>query len=169
MTLTDRHRHFLLIEQGLVPVIFNFLLNGLIVWALFRTVELVPLWGKSSVGIDLLVTGFVLPFLTCLIVSTIVSRDFRAGKIPAIPNNQLPLSKWFQRSLLVRGLFLGILGVIFAAAPIVWALDLGQAQPLAVSSFILFKAVWAALLAMVFTPIVGWWALANASRTSDIQ
>jgi multisubunit Na+/H+ antiporter MnhG subunit len=70
---------------------------------------------------------------------------------------------------LVRGLFLGILGVIFAAAPIVWALDLGQAQPLAVSSFILFKAVWAALLAMVFTPIVGWWALANASRASDIQ
>jgi hypothetical protein len=58
---------------------------------------------------------------------------------------------------------LGICGVIFAAISLIWALDLGQAQPFTVSSFILFKAVWAGLLAMIFTPLVAWWALANAS------
>jgi multisubunit Na+/H+ antiporter MnhG subunit len=56
-----------------------------------------------------------------------------------------------------------VAGVLFAAIPVVWALDLGQAQPFPVSSFIAFKAVWAALLALVVTPLVGWWALANAS------
>jgi hypothetical protein len=45
----------------------------------------------------------------------------------------------------------------------VWALTLGRAEPFPVASFIAFKAVWAALLACVVTPVVGWWALANAS------
>ena len=65
--LSDRHKRFLIIEQGIVPTIFNFVVNGIICWTLFRTAELVPLWGESSVGIDLLVTAFVLPFLTALI------------------------------------------------------------------------------------------------------
>jgi hypothetical protein len=163
MMLSDRHKRFLIIEQGVVPTIFNFVVNGLICWTLFRTAELVPLWGESSVGIDLLVTAFVLPFLTALIVSAIVSRELHAGKLPPLSSDQLPLSGWFKRSSFVRGLLLGICGVIFAAIPLIWALDLGQAQPFTVSSFILFKAVWAGLLAMIFTPLVAWWALANAS------
>ena len=152
MMLSDRHKRFLIVDQGVVPTIFNFVLNGLICWALFRTAESVPLWGESSVGVDLLVTAFVLPFLTALIVSGIVSRELRAGKLPPLSSDQLPLSEWFKRSSFVRGLLL------------VWALDLGQAQPFTVSSFILFKAVWAGLLAMIFTPLVAWWALANASQ-----
>jgi hypothetical protein len=46
----------------------------------------------------------------------------------------------------------------------VWALHLAEAQPLAVHAFVTFKAVWAAMLALIVTPVVGWWALANASR-----
>jgi hypothetical protein len=45
-------------------------------------------------------------------------------------------------------------------------LTLAQAQPLAVSAFVTFKAAWAAMLALIVTPLIGWWALANASRTA---
>ncbi|MBY5991736.1 hypothetical protein [Ferrimonas balearica] len=163
--ISARHRHFLLIEQGVVPAVFNFFINGLIVWALFRTEESIPLWGESSIGLDLLLTAFLLPFLTCVIVSAIVSRQLDAGKIPPLPLEQFPMTGWYRRSSSVRGLFLGTVCVIFAAIPVVWALYLGQAKPFYVSSFIAFKAVWAALLAIVVTPIVGWWALASASRS----
>jgi hypothetical protein len=64
----------------------------------------------------------------------------------------------------MRGLFLGGAGVLFGAAPIVWALSLGRTQPFPVSSFVVFKAVWAGMLALLVTPVVGWWALASASR-----
>jgi hypothetical protein len=164
MALSERHRRFLLIEQGAVPTVFNFALNGAIAWALFRSAAAVPLWGESSVGVDLLATAFLLPFLTCLIVSAIVARHVRDGKVPPLPEAQLPHTGWFERSSLQRGLALGAAGVVFGAMPLVWVLHLAEAQPLAVSAFVTFKAVWAALLALVVTPVVGWWALANASR-----
>jgi len=162
--LSDRHRKFLLIEQGAIPSVFNLVLNGLIAWALFRSVAAVPLWGESSVGVDLLVTAFLLPFLTCIIVSRLVERQVRSGKVPPLLSGQLPHSPWFQRSPSARGLLLGTAGVLFGAAPLVWALSLGQAQPFPFLSFVAFKAVWAAMLAFVITPLVGWWALASASR-----
>lgn len=167
MALSDRHQRFLVVEQGAVPTLFNLVLNGAIAWALFRSATHVPLWGESSLGVDLLATGFLLPFLTCLIVSAIVARHVRDGKVPPLPAAQLPLTGWFQRSSLSRGLLLGAAGVLFGALPIVWALSLAQAQPLAVHSFVTFKAVWAAMLALLVTPVVGWWALANASRAQS--
>ena len=48
--------------------------------------------------------------------------------------------------------------------PIVWSLSLGQAQPFPMMSFVVFKAFWAAAIASLITPIVGWWALASASQ-----
>ncbi len=167
MELTDRHRRFLLIEQGAAPAAFNFLLNGLIAWALFRSTTAVPLWGPSSVGVDLLATAFILPFLTCVIVSAIVTRQLRSGKVPPLPPGQLPHSRWFERSSSMRGLFLGTAGVLFGAAPLVWALNLGQARAFPVADFVAFKAVWSAMLALVVTPVAGWWALAHASRPAS--
>jgi hypothetical protein len=164
MGLSDEHRRFLLIEQGAIPTVFNFVLNGIIAWALFRSAAVVPLWGESSVGVDLLATAFMLPFLTCLIVSALVGRQVSSGKVPPLPSDQFPHSGWYQRSASMRGLFLAAAGVVFGALPLVWVLSLGQAQPIPMTSFVAFKAVWAALLALLVTPIVGWWALANASR-----
>jgi len=164
MELSDRHRRFLLVEQGAIPSVFNLVINGLIAWALFRSVPAVPLWGESSVGVDLLATAFLLPFLTCIIVSGLVARHVRSGKVPPLPIEQLPLSRWFERSSTARGMLLGAGALVFGAAPLVSVLSLGQAQPIPVSSFVAFKAVWAAMLALLVTPVVGWWALAHASR-----
>ncbi len=165
MALSGRHQRFLIIEQGVVPTLFNFALNGAIAWALFRSAKAVPLWGESSLGVDLLATAFLLPFLTCLIVSAIVSRHVRDGKVPPLSREQLPNTRWFERTPWQRGLALGAAGVVFGALPLVWALSLAQAQPLPVPAFVTFKASWAALLALLVTPVIGWWALANASRS----
>jgi hypothetical protein len=138
----------------------------LIAWLLFRTATSVPLWGESGMGIDLLATAFLLPFLTCLIVSRLVGGQVRSGKLSRLPEQQVPLAGWSHRPVVARGLLLGAGGVLLGALPLVVALSLGNAQPFAVGSFIGFKAVWAAMLAAVATPLVGWWALAHASRTT---
>jgi len=164
MELSSHHRRFLMLEQGVVPTVFNLVINGAIAWAIFRSSASVPLWGESSAGIDLIATAFLLPFITCLIVSTLVVRQVRAGKVPALPLAQLPLSRWHRRHVAARGAFLGAASVLFGAVPVVWALSLAEVQPFPVPSFVAFKAVWAAMLASVVTPFIGWWALASASR-----
>lgn len=163
MALSEAHRRFLVVEQGAIPTLFNLVLNGAIAWALFRSGSAIPLWGESSVGVDLLATGFLLPFLTCLIVSSLVARQVRTGRVPALAPDRLPHFHWYRRPPLARACALGAAGVVFGAIPVVWALALGNATPMAVPSFIVFKAVWAAMLASIVTPLVGWWALAYAS------
>jgi hypothetical protein len=164
VALSDAHRRFLVVEQGAVPTLFNLVLNGVIAWALFRSSSAVPLWGESSFGVDLLATGFLLPFLTCLIVSSLVGHQVRSGRIPVLTPDHLPHFRWYRRSPMARGCTLGAAGVVFGAIPVVWALTLGEAAPVKVWSFVAFKAVWAAMLASIVTPIVAWWALAHASE-----
>lgn len=166
MELSKRHKQFLLIEQGASPTIPNLVINVLITWLINRSSSTIPVWGAKSVAQDLMASGFLLPFLVCLIVSPLVARQVRSGKLPPLPLEQLPFWRWFRFPVWVRGLYLGILGVLFGALPLVWALSIGQARPFPVGSFILFKAVWASMLALLITPIVAWWALANASLTA---
>src|SRR3990172_10008910 len=102
MSISVAHRRFLLVDQGVAPAIFNFVLNGAIAWLLFHSAASVPLWGPSSVAIDTLITAFLLPFLTCLIVSGIVDRQVARGRIPRLPSVQVPLAAWSGRSRALR-------------------------------------------------------------------
>lgn len=164
MELSDRHRRFLRVEQSLAPALFNVLINGAIAWAILHSHSEIPLWGEASVGVDLLATGFLLPFFTCLIVSRLIGGQVRSGKLPPLESHQVASRGWHRRSILARGLFLGLVGVVFAAAPVVAALELARAQPIALHAFVGFKAIWAGLFAGVLSPVIAWWALASASR-----
>lgn len=162
--LSPVHRRFLLVDQGVVPTVFNLLLNGTIAWLLFRSVSIVPLWGQSGIATDLLVTAFLLPFLTCVIVSRLVAHRVRDGAIAALPLSQLPALGWSHRSVISRGSFLAGCAIMLAALPVVTALSLASSGSFGLWAFVGFKAGWAALLASVVTPAVGWWALVQASR-----
>jgi len=164
LQLSAEHRRFLVVDQGAIPIVINLLLNGGIAWLLFRSVASVPLWGESSIGVDLIATAILLPFLTCVIVSPLVAAQVRSGKLSRVPSHQLPSTGWSQRPVVVRGLFLAAGCLVFAAAPLVTALTLGQSRPFEVNDFIAFKALWAALLAAAVTPVVAWWALMHASK-----
>ena len=163
MALSDRHQRFLMIEQGAVPTVFNFALNGAIAWALFRSAAHVPLWGEQSVAGDTLITAFLLPLLTCLIVSRLVTRQVEQGHLPPLRGANLPFSGPSRLSTGVRGTLLGVTAMAFAAAPLVGALDAAEFSGFALWPFIAFKAAFAALLAAFVTPLVGWWALIRAS------
>jgi hypothetical protein len=164
MALSAEHRRLLVIDNGVGSAVFNFLLNGAIAWGLFRTATAVPLWGQQSVAGDTLITGFLLPFFTCLIVSRMVERRVTEGHVPRLAPAELPRAAWPRRSTLARSLFLGLAGVLLAAVPVVAALSLsGFSGFEGLWPFVGFKATFAALLAAVVTPLVGWWALVRAS------
>ena len=164
--LSPEHRKLLVVEQGIVAFVINVLLNGGIAWLLFRSVSEIPLWGEQSVGGDLMITSILLPVLSCIIVSKIVGNQVRDGKIPRLPDAQIPASGFSFRASAIRGLFLGACALLLAASPVVAALHIGDAASFESGAFIAYKAVWAGLLAGVISPVIAWWALADASRVS---
>lgn len=163
MALSKRHRRFLIVEQCFVPTVINFVVNGLISWLSNRSATEIPLWDTPGIGIDLFLTGLLLPLLICLLVSPQIAGKVKSGKLPPLQPHQLPEWPFFKRPLFLRALFLGSVGVLLGAVPVLWVLTIGQAQPLPVLAFVVFKATWAAMLAAVVSPFIGWWALANAS------
>jgi hypothetical protein len=165
MELTEDHRRFLRIDQCLVPGIFNIVLNAGIAWGLLSAHPEIPLWGDPSVGVDLIATGFLLPFFTCMIVSRVVGGQVRSGKLLPLAPDQIGSRGLHHRSILKRSMFLGAMCVIFASAPMVVVLEMANAQPVALYSFVGFKAIWCGLLAALLTPLVAWWALSSASMS----
>jgi hypothetical protein len=163
MNLSERHRHFLFVEQGVHALMINIVINGVIAWALLRSHEMIPLWGEPSMGIDLLATGMLLPFFMTQIVSRIVAGQVRSGKLPALSSDQIAPSGIHRRSIHVRSLILAVAGITCFSAPLVWILDAAGAQPVPLMTFVAFKAVWAGLLAMMISPILAWWSLSAVS------
>jgi hypothetical protein len=163
MDLSEPHRKLLLVEQFIGAGIVNVLINGAIAWGLFRSLAEVPLWGDPSMGNDILATGFLLPFFTCLIVSRIIRRQVASGKLAPLDPDQIGSRGLHKRSRLARSVIMGLAGLVFASAPMVAILHLADAQPVALLSFIGFKAIWAGLFAMIVSPPIAWWALAAAS------
>ena len=165
MALLPEHRRFLIVDQGVAATVVNVLLNGVIAWALFHSVAYVPVWGQSSIAGDTFATAFILPLLTCLIVTRIVHRQTAGGRVR--PLAVLPKSgvvKFLASlSTLRRGVVLGLGCVALGALPtLLWFVWAGPSE-LSQYSFLWFKASFAAVLAAAVTPLIGWLALVSQS------
>lgn len=162
MPLPEHHKRRLRIQHGLVPALFNLVLNAGIAWLLFRSHAEVSLFGEAGVAVDLLATGFILPFAICLIDSLRVRSQVRSGKLQVLESPRPVRGGWDRRPPLVRALGLGAAGVVLASAPLVLAVSL--AEPVPLWTFIASKGIWAGLLAAIVSPLVFWWALSSASN-----
>jgi hypothetical protein len=162
MQLSAELRRFLALHQALVPAAINFLLNGAIAWALFRELEHVPLWGgQSNIGSDTLITCFLLPAITCLIVTPLVRAQAKKGQAPALSG---ALPGWlaaFQHALPVRAAAIGLAGTLVASAAVLGGLGVAGVETLAVTPFVTFKAFYTAALAALVTPAIALLALAD--------
>jgi len=158
-------------RQAVEASVLNFLINAAISWLVFHNTNMLTVWGVGGIGVDLLATGFLLPFLTCLIVSNIIAGQVRSGKIA--PDTRGSVANpganpsWHQRTILIRSLWLGAAGVLLAASPVVLTLTLFEPTTIRLWSFILFKGIWAGALAGAITPFITRWAVTSASPTSD--
>jgi len=158
------HRRYLLIEQGIGSAIFNLLLNGAIAWFMTRSLERVPLWGTDlSIAGDTIGTTFMLPFFTCLIVTRLARGQVVRGRLPPVAwrrDSHAALGRLPARTL-PRALVLGLATLVAVAPVAVWALTVFEVNDLGVWRFVAFKALFAAVLAAIVTPIVALGALGD--------
>jgi hypothetical protein len=154
-------RRYLVREHVVGSAVFNLLFNALIAWLLFRGLEDVPLWGQQSIAGDTLATAFMLPFLTTLIVTRLARGHVRGGRVERLAwtRRSHPVLAWLPAALLPRAVVLGVLGVVLVGIPTAWALGALQVDAMAFWPFVGFKALLAAAMAAVVTPVVALWAL----------
>ena len=161
--MSPAQRRYLLLEQGVGAAVFNFLLNAAIAWLIFRGHAEVPLWGQQSIAGDTIATSIILPFLTCVIATRLVRGHVRSGKVAPLGwrRDTHPLLGWLPRGTLGRAAALGGLGLVVFAPPTLVALAALGVTDLDLGRFVVFKASFAAAEALVVTPLVALWGIAE--------
>jgi hypothetical protein len=159
------HRRYLVLEQGLGAVLVNWILNFGIAWAAFRGMPAVPMWGAQSIAGDTIGTSFMLPFLTCLIVTPLARREVTRGRLPAAERG--PADHWLLALLpnttLRRALVLGAAATLLIAPIAIFAFHSAGLDGIESGPFIRIKAAYAAVLAGIVTPLIAARALADTN------
>ena len=160
--MTPAHRRFLLRDAVLIAAVVNGALNALIAW-LFTVNEdeipltEVPLVGGPSVLVDSVATCFVLPFLTTLLITTVIWGEMRKGHLTKVPHasgsfaDRLPKTR-LRRATRIGLICLAVFGPISAAGVLLF--DYGD---ISVGEFVLYKAIFGIVLGAAVTP---WIAIA---------
>ena len=86
VALTPAHKRFLVRDALLIAAVANGALSALIAWLFTFSEDEVPqakapLVGGPSVLVDTVATCFVLPFLTTLVITTVVWKEMRTGHL----------------------------------------------------------------------------------------
>jgi hypothetical protein len=163
-SITPAQRRYLLLDNGVGPFVINFLINAVIAWLLFRHATHVPLWGQSSIAGDTIATSFLLPLITCLIVTPLARGRVRSGQVAAL--TAPAARKWPPRNMIVRSVAIGVLGVILftpVTLLMLGAVGIGSLTPW---HFVGFKGSFAAIEGGLVTPFLALWAISDAPRAS---
>jgi hypothetical protein len=164
--LNAAQRTFIVNEQTIVPAVFNLALNAGLGWVVFKKFESVPLWGDPSIAGDIVGTLFFLPFLTCLIVTPLVKRAARTGKVEwlSIAPGEHPVLRLFPRSLWLRALLVGFASVVLVGVPLIGLLAVLGTASWSVGTMVIVKSIYAALIAALVTPYLALYALTGGEE-----
>jgi hypothetical protein len=137
MKLSPDHRRFLLFEQGIGGGLVNLAIAALLCWLLFRHAERVPVTGSQGMVVDTIASAFMIPFATCLIVTRIVRRQVRRGRIPLLDRDLF--CALMPRNILLRAILLGfVCAATIYPIIVVGCISLG-ANSVSIQHFWLFK------------------------------
>ncbi|MGH0032551.1 MAG: hypothetical protein ACQGVC_22395 [Myxococcota bacterium] len=164
MKLTAAQIGYLFVGHCLLAIAINLAINGGIGWLAFEGVDPVPVWGaSSSAGPDLIGTCFFLPLFTCLIVTPIVRRHVRGGRVTPIPAGvRLPFwVRAFRRRLVPRALSLGLACLAVVGGGLAALLLASGLETVGNTPFLWWKATFSAGLAAVVQPAIAVIALSD--------
>jgi cytochrome P450 len=144
------------------PAVINFLLNGFVAWLIYGSSVIIPL---PTLSVDTLLTCFLIPFLTCLIVAPIMRQLVRQGDMAAVAWQRADTVwlRWLPQGKWARALAIGLVSAVLGTLLISGFLRLLSLEGLPGSTFVWFKAGYTAVLAAIVTPLLALAALADES------
>ncbi len=156
-----------MIGHVLTPLVINTLICSTIGVIDYRDLTVLPKWGfPQSMGVDLTVTSFLLPWITCLIATPLTHRDVRRGTVaPLTHDERLPF--WlrpFDQPWSIRAPMIGLAGLLIAGTTALLILSLLPWSEASISRFLVAKVTLAALFGTLVTPPVALLAMHDRSN-----
>lgn len=162
--LTGAHYRYLVLEQCIGGALFNFAFNAAIAWPFFHGLSRVPFWGVTSIASDTITTCFMLPFMTCVVVTRLAIREIRRGRfdVPGWRRSAHPILGRLPANTELRGLVLGVLCLLVVTPVTLGVFVSSKIETLPFRDFLIFKSTFAGVLGGIFTPIVALASLGDA-------
>jgi hypothetical protein len=151
------HRKWLLLNAIAIAAVINGGLSALIAWGSAANEEEIPLWAVPfvegpSLAVDTIGTFFILPFLTTLIITTVVWHEVREGRLAPLSRRTAGLLSRLPRTRVRRGAYFGAICTLVMAPPAVLVLVVRDPGDVSVGDFVLFKAIFGIVLGAIVTP-----------------
>jgi hypothetical protein len=159
------YREYMIREHLIGPILINVVINGVIVAALFRGQDVVAIEGAAV--FDFLPIAFMVAFMSCLIVTSVVARQVAQDDVHPLPAASLPTDGIALRARWQRGLALGVAALAALGLPAAGLLSWVGPESLSYWTVVATKAAFGGLVGAATGPIVGWWALVAASRSEN--
>jgi hypothetical protein len=157
--LTPVHRRFLIRDALVIAAVVNGSLSALIAWLVTLgehevPTAAVPLVEGPSVVVDTVGTFFVLPFLTTLLITTVIWKEMREGHLTRLRLAPGSFAERLPDTRLRRATWIGLL-CLLALGPIgavvLLLLDYGG---ISISEFVIYKAIVGVALGVLVTPLI---------------
>lgn len=152
--LDAAQRRWIWLNAVLITAVLNVVINAALAWATAGD-EAVPLWSTPVVGgpstiTDTAGTLFILPLITCLLVTTAVRREVREGRLA----RRADLLHALPRNRLLRGAIFGAFWFALLAPLailLIVVLGFGDVSP---EAFVLYKVILSVLFGALVTPFI---------------
>lgn len=157
--MSSEHRRFLFMEQATSGGIINLGIAALFGLLLFRQAERVPMAGAQGLEFDTLVTAFMIPFVTCLIVTWVARRQVRNGRITMLDGGAF--RALMPDGIMWRAILLGAACAVISF-PVVMAISaLVGGASVTLRHFLIFKLAFASAEGALVTPLIAFVAISH--------
>ena len=165
VTIPDEHRAYLIRTQLVGPAVINFTLNASIAWYLYREAPYILVWQTQGIATDAVISLFVISFLVCLITTPWVKLAVTYGKVSPLQwrRQDHPWLGWLPSSLLLRSMVFGLLGAVAGGLILMGGLMVLSVPGMWLTQFVVFKGIYAAVVAVIVSQLVALCALADAN------
>jgi hypothetical protein len=153
----SEHRRWLFLNTIVIAALVNAALNALIAWGSAASEDEIPLWAVPlaegpSLITDTVGTFFILPFLTTLVITTVVWHELREGRLAPLSKRTTGLLARLPTTRVRRGAYFGAITTLVLSPPAVLVLVLRDPGDVSVGDFVLFKAIFGVILGALVSP-----------------
>jgi hypothetical protein len=166
--LSPAQRRWIYVNALLVTAVINLLVNAGIAWLSSAGEHRVPLWSvplveKPSTVIDTVGTFFLLPLITCLLMTTAVRYEIGSGRLLPLESSGAAraLLDRLPRTRFRRGAVLGALCVVALGPVAILVLSAIDFSGITTGQFVLYKAALGVVLGALVTPVIAMLAMAD--------
>jgi hypothetical protein len=170
--LSESQRRWIVVKAIFATAAINLVINATLAWLSVQDQDGVPLWGaplaETTTFWNVVGTLFLLPLITCVLVTRIVRRDVGSGSLASLSRLRatygwlaaLPSTPWR------RGVAFGAIALVALAPPLTLVLVASGFPELTRGQFVAYQAVFTVALGAVVTPVIALYAMADPSAAS---